>query len=85
MDGRMAGQQSLKSRAVESVQKRTVPDVFSKTPLGVPGEILQMRRIGMHDVEMDRQGCENGILRLGRQSAAKPVFRLGLHRPYPDR
>src|SRR5262249_50082029 len=47
-------------------------------PLGVSGEVLQMLRLGMHDVEMGGPGRENGVLRVGRQSAAKLVFGLVL-------
>jgi hypothetical protein len=76
MAGVVAGEQSLQSRAVESAEKRIFPDFFPTTPLAVSGEVLQMLRFGMHDVEMGRQECENRILRAGRQSAAKLVFRL---------
>jgi hypothetical protein len=76
MAGVVAGQQSLQSRAVESAEKRTIPDFFPAAPLAASGEVLSMFRLGMHDVEMGRQECENGILRLGRQSTAKFVFRL---------
>jgi hypothetical protein len=76
MAGVVAGQQSLQSRAVESAEKRVFPDFFPTTPLAVSGEVLQMLRFGMHDVEMGRQECKNGILRAGRQSDAKFVFRL---------
>jgi hypothetical protein len=74
MAGVVAGQQSLQSRAVEQAEKRAIPDFFPTTPLGVSGEVLQMLRLGMHDVEMGRPGRENGVLRTGRQSPAKLVF-----------
>jgi hypothetical protein len=74
MDECVASQQSLQSWSLEPAEKRPVPDFFPTTPLGVPGEILQMRRLGMHDVEMGRPGREDGLLRIGRQSIAKLVF-----------
>jgi len=72
----LASQQSLQSRSLEPAEKRCVSDFLPTPTLAVPGEVLQMLRFGMHDVEMGGQECENRILRAGRQSAAKPVFRL---------
>jgi hypothetical protein len=37
---------------VGPVQEQTIPHNVSATPLGVPGEVFQMFRIGLHDVEM---------------------------------
>jgi hypothetical protein len=71
MAGVVAGQQSLQSRAVESAEKRDIPDLFSAAPLAVPGEVFQMLWFGMHDVEMGKPGHENRILRAGRESLAK--------------
>jgi hypothetical protein len=74
MAGVVAGQQSFQSRAVEPAEKRAIPDFLPTAPLAVSSEVLQMLRLGMHDVEMGRQECENGILRARRQSPAKLVF-----------
>jgi hypothetical protein len=74
MDERVAGQQPVQSWSLEPAEKRTIPDFLPATPLAVPGEVLQMLRLGMHDVEVGRPGRENGLLRVGRQSLAEPVF-----------
>jgi hypothetical protein len=74
MDERVAGEQSLQSGAVESGEKRTVQDFFPAPALAGSREVLQMLRLGMHDVEVGRSGCEDGILRAGRQPAAELVF-----------
>jgi hypothetical protein len=74
MDECVAGQQSLQPGAVESSEKRTVQDFFPAPPLVGSREVLQMLRLGMHDVEMGRSGCEDGILRVGRQPTAELVF-----------
>jgi hypothetical protein len=74
MAGVMAGQQPFQSRAVESAEKRTIPDFFPTPSLGVSGEVLQMLRLGMYDVEMGRSRCEDGILRAGWESTAELVF-----------
>jgi hypothetical protein len=74
MDERVAGQQSLQPGAVESGEKRTVQDFFPAPPLVGSREVLQMLRLGMHDVEVGRSGCEDGILRAGRQPTAELVF-----------
>jgi len=76
MDGRVASEQPLQSRAVESAEKRAISDFLPTTPLAVSGEVLQMLRLRMHDVEVGRPGRENGLLRVGWQSLAKLVFRL---------
>jgi hypothetical protein len=76
MDERVAGQQSLQPGAVESGEKRTVQDSFPAHPLAGSREILQMLRLGMHDVEMGRSRSEDGILRVGRQPTPELVFRL---------
>lgn len=68
--------QSLKSRPLGPGEERDIPDPFSAAALAGSGKVLQMLWLGMHDVEMVRQGLENGILRTGGKSAAKPVFRL---------
>jgi hypothetical protein len=76
----MAGQtsclQPFKSRQVGTAQKPVIHNSFSATPLGVQGEIFQVLRIWVHDVEMGRSGRKDGLLRNGRQSAAKLVFGL---------
>src|SRR5258708_5179804 len=72
----VASQQSLQSRSVEPAEKRTVSDLLPTTPLALSGEVLQMLRLRMHDVEMGRPGGENGLLRVSRQSHAELVFRL---------
>ena len=74
MDERVAGQQSLQSGAVESGEKCAIPDFLPTTPLAVSGEVFQMLRLWMHDVEVGRSRCEDGILRAGRQSVADLVF-----------
>jgi len=71
MAGVVAGQQSLQSRAVESAEKRAIPDFFPTTPLAVPSEVFQMLWFGMHDVEMGKPGHENRILRAGWESVDK--------------
>jgi hypothetical protein len=76
MDERVAGQQSLQPGAVESGEKRTIQDFFPAPPLAGSREILQMLRLGMHDVEVGRSRREDGILRVGRQPTAELVFRL---------
>jgi hypothetical protein len=72
----VARQQSLQSRSLEPVEKRSVSDFLPTNSLALSGEVLQVLRIGMHDVEMGGPGGENGLLRLSRQPAAKLVFRL---------
>jgi hypothetical protein len=74
MDERVAGQQSLQSRAVESVEKRAIQDLFPTHPLVGSGKVFQMLGLRMHDVEVGRSRCEDGILRAGRQSVAELVF-----------
>src|SRR5262249_5085458 len=76
MDGVVASQQSLQSWSVEPAEECTVSDLLSATPLAGSSEVLQMFRLGMHDVEMGGPGRENGVLRVGRQSLAELVFRL---------
>jgi len=72
----VASQQSLQSWSLEPAEKRAISDFLPANPLAVSGEILQMLRLGMHDVEMVRPGGENGLLRVSRQSPAELVFRL---------
>jgi hypothetical protein len=72
----VASQQSLQSRSVEPAEKRAISDFLPTAPLALSGEVLQMLRLGMHDVEMGRPGGENGLLRVSRQSPAELVFRL---------
>jgi hypothetical protein len=72
----VARQQSLQSWSLEPAEKRTVSDFLPTNPLALSGKVLQMLRLGVHDVEMGRPGGENGLLRLSRQSPAKLVFRL---------
>ena len=52
----MAGQtsclQPFKSGQVGTPQKQNIHHSLSAAPLGVPGEVFQMLRIGMHDVAM---------------------------------
>jgi hypothetical protein len=72
----VASQQSLQSGSVEPAEKRSVSDFLSTTPLALSGEVLQMLRLGMHDVAMGRPGGQNGLLRVGWQSPAELVFRL---------
>src|SRR5712691_1015194 len=72
----VASQQSLQSWSVEPAEKRAISDFLPANPLAVSGEVLQMLRLGMHDVEMVRPGGENGLLRVSRQSPAELVFRL---------
>jgi hypothetical protein len=74
MDGRVASQQSLQCWSLESAEKCSIPDFFPTTPLAVSGEVLQMLRLGMYDVEMGRPGGANRLLRAGRQSLAEFVF-----------
>jgi hypothetical protein len=74
MDERVAGQQSLQPGAVESREKRTVQDFFPAPPLVGSREVLSMLRLGLHDVEVGRSRCEDGILRARRQPAAEFVF-----------
>jgi len=76
VDERVAGQQSLQSWSLEPAEKRGISDFLPTTPLAVPGEVLQMFRLGMHDVEVGGPGGENGLLRVGRQSSAELVFGL---------
>jgi hypothetical protein len=76
MAGVVAGQQSLQSWSLEPAEKCAISDFLPKYPLALPGEVLQMLRVRMHDVEMGRQGGENGLLRVSRQSPAELVFRL---------
>jgi hypothetical protein len=76
MDGVVASQQSLQSWSVEPAEKRAISDLLPAPPLAGSGEVLQMLRLGMHDVEMGRPRRENGVLRVGRQSLAELVFRL---------
>jgi hypothetical protein len=52
MDERMAGQQSLQSRAVESGEKRAIQDIIPTPPLAGSGEVFQMLGLRMHDVEV---------------------------------
>ena len=70
--------QPFKSRRVGATQKPIIHRSFPAAPLGVPGEVFQMLRIRMHDVEMGGPGRKNGLLRIGRQPAAKPVLGLSL-------
>ena len=70
--------QPVESWQVGPAQEPAVHNPFSAPPLGVPGEVLQVLRIGMHDVEMVGSGIENGLLRTGRQSPAEPVLGLSL-------
>src|SRR5712664_646046 len=72
----VASKQSLQSRSMEPAEERDISDFLPTTPLAVSGEVLQMLRLGMHDVEMVRPGGENGLLRVSRQSPAELVFRL---------
>jgi hypothetical protein len=72
----VASQQSLQSWSVEPAEKRSVSDFLSTTPLALSGEVLQMLRLGMHDVAMGRPGSQNGLLRVSWQSPAELVFRL---------
>jgi hypothetical protein len=72
----VASQQSLQSWSLEPAEKRAISDFLPANPLAVSGEVLQMLRLGMHDVEMVRPGGENGLLRVSRQSPAELVFRL---------
>jgi hypothetical protein len=44
--------QPFQSRQVGPVEEPDIRHSFSATPLAIPGEIFQMLRIGMHDVEM---------------------------------
>jgi len=74
MAGVVASQQSLQSWSLEPAEKRTISDFLPTTPLGVSGEVLQMLRLRMYDVEVGRPGRENGLLRVGRQSLAELVF-----------
>jgi hypothetical protein len=52
----MAGQtsclQPFKSGQVGPPQKPNIHNSLSAPPLGVPGEVFQVLRIGMHDVAM---------------------------------
>jgi len=68
--------QPFKSGQVGTAQKPDVHNTLSAAPLGIPGEVFQVLRIWLHDVEMGRPGGKNGFLRTGRQSAAKPVLGL---------
>jgi hypothetical protein len=52
MDERVAGQQPLQSGAVESGEKRAIQDFFPTPPLAGSGEVFQMLRLGLHDVEV---------------------------------
>jgi len=70
----VASQQSVQSWSLEPAEKRIFPDVLPATPLAVSGEVLQMLRLGMYDVEVGGSGREDGLLRAGRQSHAKLVF-----------
>jgi hypothetical protein len=76
----MAGQasclQPFKSRRVGAAQKSDIHHSFSTTSLGVPGEVFQVLRIRLHDVEMGRPGRKDGFLRTGWQSAPEPVLGL---------
>jgi hypothetical protein len=74
MDEHVAGEQSLQPGAVESGKKRNVQDFFPAHPLVDSRQVLQMLRLGMHDVEVGRSGSEDGILRAGRQPTAELVF-----------
>jgi hypothetical protein len=69
--------QPLKSRPLGPAEKCSIPDLFSANSLAVPGKVLPVLRLGMHDVEMGRPGNQDGLLRAGRQPIAKPVFGLG--------
>jgi hypothetical protein len=44
--------QPFQSGQMGPAQEPAVRDTFSATPLGVPVEVFQMLRIGLHDVEM---------------------------------
>ena len=44
--------QPFQSRQVGPIQEQIIRHNVSATPLGVPGEVFQMLRIGLHDVEM---------------------------------
>jgi len=70
----VASQQSLQSWSLEPSEKRAISDFLPTNPLAVSGEVLQMLRLGMHDVEMVGPGGENGLLRVSRQSPAELVF-----------
>jgi len=72
----VASQQSVKSWSLEPAEKRTISDFLPANPLALSGEVLQMLRLRMHDVEMVRPGGENGFLRVSRQSPAELAFRL---------
>jgi hypothetical protein len=66
--------QSLKTPSLAPAKERDLSHAVSTNSLVDPREVLQMLRLGMHDVEMGRPGRENGLLRVGRQSTAKLVF-----------
>src|SRR5258708_22446425 len=72
----VASQQSLQSWSVQPAEKRRVSDFLPTSQLAVSGEVLQMLRLGMHDVAMGRPGGQNGLLRVSWQSPAELVFRL---------
>jgi hypothetical protein len=52
MGERVAGQQSLQSWSLEPAKERGISDFLPTTPLAVPGEVLQMLGLRMHDVEV---------------------------------
>jgi len=52
MGERVASQQSLQSWSLEPAEERTIPDFLPTPPLAVPGEVLQMLGLRMHDVEV---------------------------------
>jgi hypothetical protein len=68
--------QPFKSRQVGKAQEPDIHNSVSETPLAVPGEVFQVLRIWVHDVEMGRPGLKDGLLRIGRQSGAEPVLGL---------
>jgi hypothetical protein len=76
----MAGEtpclQPLKPGPLGSGKKCSFPDPLPAHPLAVPGQVLQVLRLRMHDVALDRPGSKNGLLRAGWKSAPEPVFGL---------
>jgi hypothetical protein len=44
--------QPFQSRQVGPIEEQTIRHNVSATPLDVPGEVFQMLRLGLHDVEM---------------------------------
>jgi hypothetical protein len=76
----MAGEtprlQPLKPGSLGPGKKCSIPDSLPSHPLAVPGQVLQVLWLRMHDVALDRPGSQNGFLRAGRKSVPEPVFRL---------